>query len=376
MIDRRLAHHIDWLLLVLVLAIVVLGVLTVSSATVAVGSDFHLSPSSLRQLLWAVVGSVGMVLVVIIDYRRFESYAYLIYGGVLLLLLLVPSIGFLGGGSRRWLDLGVFRLQPSELAKLALVLVLARYFHRDTGRETYRIIDLAVPAMLFLLPAALILIQPNLGTAIMLGFIFGSMVLVAGIRFRSIVYLAVSGAIALSLAGNALWSQLKPYQQQRILTFLDPAADPLNSGYHIIQSKIAVGSGMFWGKGYMQGTQNQLRFLPEQHTDFIFSVFAEEWGFVYSVALLSLYFAVIWRGLQICFRAKDRFGALVAFGVVVTIFWQIFVNISMATGMMPVVGITLPFFSYGGSSMITLLVSVGLLLNVSMRRFTFSPERF
>ena len=295
---------------------------------------------------------------------------------LLLLLLLVPSIGFLGGGSRRWLDLGAFRLQPSELAKLALVLVLARYFHRDAGRETYRIIDLAGPVMLFLLPAALILIQPNLGTAIMLGFIFGSMVLVAGIRFRSIVYLVVSGAIALSLAGNTLWSQLKPYQQQRLLTFLDPEADPLNSGYHIIQSKIAVGSGMFWGKGYMQGTQNQLRFLPEQQTDFIFSVFAEEWGFVYSVALLCLYFAVIWRGLQICFRAKDRFGAFVAFGVVVTIFWQIFVNISMVTGMIPVVGITLPFFSYGGSSMITLLVSVGFLLNVSMRHSTFPLERF
>jgi len=196
-------------------------------------------------------------------------------------------------------------------------------------------------------------------------------VLLAGVRLRSLVWLAVAFALVLSVAGPVLWGHLKPYQQKRIVTFLDPGADPLGSGYHIIQSKIAVGSGKLWGKGYMQGTQNQLHFLPEQHTDFIFSVFAEEWGFVASVVLVLLYFSLIWRGLQIVGRAKDRFGALVAFGVVAMIFWQVFVNVSMTTGLMPVVGITLPFFSYGGSSLITLLVGVGLMVNVSMRRFTF-----
>jgi rod shape determining protein RodA len=371
MIDRRLAHHIDWLLLILVAMIVVMGVATVSSATYVTAHGEELSPLAVRQLVWAGAGTLCLVMVLLIDYRKFERYAYFLYAAVLCLLVLVPAIGYLGGGSRRWIHLGFFTLQPSEPAKLALIIVLARYFHRDATRDSYRLRDLVWPAILFAVPAALILSQPDLGTAVVLGFIFMSMVLIAGVRVRSLVYLVLAGVIGLGAAGNVVWAHLKPYQQKRIATFLNPEADPLGAGYHIIQSKIAVGSGMVWGKGYMQGTQNQLRFLPEQHTDFIFSVFAEEWGFVCCVALLVLYFALIWRGLQIVTRAKERFGALLAFGIMITVFWQVFVNIAMTTGLMPVVGITLPFLSYGGSSMITLLVGIGLVANVSMRRFTF-----
>jgi rod shape determining protein RodA len=369
-IDRRLLRHVDWLVLLLAASIAGIGVVTVSSATSG-PMDTGLGPLAWKQLLWVGLGLLGAAVALWVDYRKLERYAYAIYVAVMVLLVLVPAIGYIGGGSRRWIRIGVFTLQPSELAKLALVLVLARFFHRDAAREAYRLRDLVWPALLFLLPAGSILVQPDLGTVVVLGLIFASMVLVAGIRLRSLAWFALFGALALFVAGPQLWSHLKPYQQKRIVTFLDPGSDPLGAGYHIIQSKIAVGSGKVWGKGYRRGTQNRLHFLPEQHTDFIFSVFAEEWGFFACAFLLVLYFALVWRGLQVASRAKDRFGALLAFGVTATIFWQVFVNVGMTTGMLPVVGITLPFFSYGGSSMITLWVGLGLVANVAMRRFTF-----
>ncbi len=368
--SKRLARHIDWLLLLLVAAIVSIGVTTVYSATYARAQN-QVSPLVVRQTLWATVGFALGGASLLIDYRKMERYAYVIYGLVLALLVLVPLIGFLSGGSRRWIHLGFFALQPSELAKLGLILVLARFFHRENPKESYGLGEVVVPAMLFAAPAVLTLVQPDLGSAAVMGFIFASMVLIAGLRLRAVAALVLAGVVAVATAGSALWGQLKPYQQKRISTFLDPGADPLGAGYHLIQSEIAVGSGEFWGKGFLRGTQNQLQFLPEQHTDFIFSVFAEEWGFVGCATLALLYVALLLRGFQVIARAKDRFGALVAFGVVAMIFWQAFVNMAMTTGMLPVVGITLPFFSYGGSSMITLMLGVGLLQNVAMRRFTF-----
>lgn len=368
--QRRLAQHIDWLLVLLGAAIVSLGVTTVYSATYTPGQT-EWSPLAYRQAAWAGIGTVAMVLSLFLDYRKLERYAYVIYGGVLLLLAVVPVLGFIGGGSRRWIDLGVFALQPSELMKLGLIIVLARYFHRDPGREQYNVRDLVAPILLYGVPGAMILVQPDLGSATLLGFVFASMVVVAGLRVRSMVYVVVSGLALVLVAGPTLWSHLKPYQQKRILMFLDPTADPLGAGYHVIQSEIAVGSGGMWGKGYLLGTQNQLDFLPEQHTDFIFSVYAEEWGFLGCAVLVILYLALVWRGLDVVSRAKDRFGALLAFGVIAMVFWQAFINMAMATGMLPVVGITLPLFSYGGSSMITLLLGLGLVVNVSMRRFMF-----
>lgn len=370
MIDRRLAQHIDVLLLVLVAAIVSMGVTTVYSATYA-QSQGQMSPLVWRQALWATGGAGMMLALLLLDYRKLERHAYVIYAAALGLLVLVPLAGFLSGGSRRWIHLGFFALQPSELAKLALILVLARFFHRDNARESYGVKEIIVPAGLCAIPAVLTLAQPDLGSAAVMGFVFVSVVVVAGLRMRVMAALAVVVVLGGFVAGPKLWTHLKPYQQKRILTFLNPEADPLGAGYHLIQSKIAVGSGMLWGKGFLHGTQNRLQFLPEQHTDFIFSVFAEEWGFVGCAALTLLYAALIVRGLQIVARAKDRFGALVAFGVVSMIFWQTFVNVAMTTGLLPVVGITLPFFSYGGSSMITLMLGIGLMLNVAMRRYTF-----
>ena len=370
MIDRRLAQHIDLLLLLLVAAIVSMGVTTVYSATY-VPTQTQTSALVWRQVLWAFGGAVLMFALLLVDYRKLERYAYAIYLAMVGLLVLVPLAGYLSGGSRRWIHLGFFALQPSELAKLALIIVLARFFHRDNARDSYGLKELIIPAALCAVPAVLTLAQPDLGSAAVMGFVFLSVLLIAGLRVRVLATLVLAGVIGAFVAGHSLWSHLKPYQQKRILTFLDPESDPLGSGYHLIQSKIAVGSGMFWGKGFLHGTQNQLQFLPEQHTDFIFSVFAEEWGFVGCATLAVLYAALILRGLQIVARAKDRFGALLAFGVVAMIFWQAFVNMAMTTGLLPVVGITLPFFSYGGSSMITLMLGVGLLLNVSMRRFTF-----
>jgi rod shape determining protein RodA len=370
MIDRRLAQHIDVLLLVLVATIVSMGVTTVYSATYA-QSQSQMSPLVWRQAVWAMGGAGLMFALLLLDYRKLERYAYVIYAAALGLLVLVPLAGYLSGGSRRWIHLGFFALQPSELAKIALILVLARFFHRDNARESYGAKQIVIPVTLCAVPALLTLAQPDLGSAAVMGFVLVSVVLVAGLRLRVMATLAVVAVLGIFVAGQKLWTHLKPYQQKRILTFLNPEADPLGAGYHLIQSKIAVGSGMFWGKGFLHGTQNQLQFLPEQHTDFIFSVFAEEWGFVGCATLAVLYAALILRGLQIVSRAKDRFGALVAFGVVSMIFWQAFVNIAMTTGLLPVVGITLPFFSYGGSSMITLMLGIGLLLNVSMRRFTF-----
>ncbi len=370
MIDKRLAQHIDPLLLVLVTAIIAMGVTTVYSATYA-QSQSQTSALVWRQALWACGGAVAMFALLLVDYRKLERYAYVIYIGVVLLLVLVPLAGYLSGGSRRWIHLGFFALQPSELAKLALIIVLARFFHRDSPSESYGLKQILLPAALCAVPAVLTLAQPDLGSAAVMGFVFVSVLLIAGLRLRVFLTIVLVGLIGIFVAGQGLWSHLKPYQQKRILTFLNPESDPLGSGYHLIQSKIAVGSGMFSGKGFLHGTQNQLQFLPEQHTDFIFSVFAEEWGFVGCATLVLLYTALLLRGLQVVSRAKDRFGALVAFGVVAMIFWQAFVNVAMTTGLLPVVGITLPFFSYGGSSMITLLLGIGLLLNVSMRRFTF-----
>jgi rod shape determining protein RodA len=256
-------------------------------------------------------------------------------------------------------------LQPSEFMKLALVIALAHYFGRM--REAHAGLREAVlPILLTAVPAAAILAQPDLGSAAVLVFIMVTMLILGGVRLR---WLAALGT-PVAIVAPFLWSHLKPYQQRRIATFLDPNTDPLGAGYHIIQSKVAVGSGELWGKGYLQGTQNHLNFLPEHHTDFIFSVFAEEWGFAGGVVLMVLYFALMMRALVIAQRARDRFGIYLVLGVMTIVFWQIVVNIGMTTGLMPVVGIPLPFVSYGGSSMLSLLMGVGISMSVAMRRYT------
>jgi rod shape determining protein RodA len=364
MFDRRLVQNFDWLLLGLVAAITAMGLVNLYSAGYNRGEG---TPLYIKQLYWLAVGLALMLLTLFYDYRHLEKLGYPAYVLSLLLLVGVMVAGKMVSGSRRWLPIGPFAFQPAELTKVAIILVLATYFNRRPRLEKMRLKDLIVPGVLVLVPVGLIIKQPDLGSGILVTLVAASMILFVGVHWRTL------GALALTMVVSSpmIWGFLKDYQKQRVLTFLNPDQDPLGAGYHIIQSMIAVGSGQFWGKGFLQGTQSQLYFLPEQHTDFVFSVFAEEWGFVGSVVLLLLFTAVALWGLQVARDCKERFGQLLALGVTALIFWQIFINLCMVTGFLPVVGIPLPLFSYGGSSLITTLLGVGFLLNIRMRRYLF-----
>ncbi len=360
-LDRRLIANFDWVLLFLTLFLAAVGVINLYSATAATGIY-------LKQTYWLFMGFGAMLVVILIPYHKLESAAYLLYCLNVAALAAVLIVGKTVGGSQRWLDLGPVSFQPSELMKLTLILALARYFQRREAVGGYGLRELIFPLLLTALPAALIIKQPDLGTALLLLAIVASMLIFNGIRWQTMT-LMVGGVLA---AVPILWNHLKPYQKQRVMTFFDPEKDPLGAGYHIIQSKIAVGSGGLWGKGFTQGTQSQLHFIPEHHTDFAFSVLAEEWGFVGGAVVLGLFALLMFWGINISFHAKERFGRMLALGVVIVFFWQTLINVGMVTGLMPVVGIPLPFISYGGSSAVVNLMSLGLLMNISMRRFIFT----
>ncbi|MGQ9688082.1 MAG: rod shape-determining protein RodA [Desulfobaccales bacterium] len=364
MFDRRLVQNFDWLLLVMILVIAGLGIVNLYSAGYNRTPE-GASPLYLKQIYWLAVGLGVLFLTLTVDYHHLEKLAYPLYLLSILLLITVMVAGKTVSGSKRWLALGPLSLQPSELVKIALILVLARHFNRLAPEGPLKVKDLLFPLALILLPAAFIVRQPDLGSAILVVLVGGTMILLVGVHWPTLL----TGALLLVSAIPVSWPFLKEYQRQRLRTFLDPERDPLGSGYHIIQSKIAVGSGQFWGKGFLQGTQSQLHFLPEQHTDFVFSVFAEEWGFVGSALVVVLYLALCLWGVVIARNCKERFGQLLALGVTAFLFWQVFINLCMVTGLMPVVGIPLPLFSYGGSSLITTMLALGLLLNLRMRRF-------
>ena len=365
MIDRRLIQNFDWLLLLLTCAIMTVGLATLYSALFSGGGVY--STVLKRQLYWLGTGALLMILTFSIDYQWFERFAYPAYVIGLLMLLAVLFFGKTVSGSKRWIDLGVVVAQPSELMKPLLVIALARFFARQEKKGGYRLRELWQPAVMVILPVALIAMEPDLGTAALLLAISVSVILFVGVRPSSLMVLGGFALGSLPL----FWFLMKGYQRQRILTLLDPGRDPLGAGYHIIQSKIAVGSGKFWGKGFLQGTQGQLRFIPEHHTDFIFTVLAEEWGFVGSMMLLALFLCFLLRGLNVARRSRDQFGTLLAFGITAIIFWHVAINVAMVLGMLPVVGIPLPLVSYGGSSAVVTLASVGILLNVAMRKFVF-----
>jgi rod shape determining protein RodA len=353
MFDRRLVQNFDWLLLALILSIAAIGLVNLYSAGYNRPSG-GVTPVYLKQIYWLLVGLWVMFLTLTIDYRHLERLAYPLYILSITLLLAVMVAGKTVSGSKRWLGAGFLTFQPSELVKIAIILVLARHFHRLSPEKTLHFKDIIYPLVLILIPAAL-----------MVTLVGVSMILLVGVHWRTLL----AGVVVLLGAIPAVWPFLKEYQKQRVRIFLNPEQDPLGAGYHIIQSKIAVGSGQFWGKGFLQGTQSQLHFLPEQHTDFVFSVFAEEWGFVGSALLVVLYLGLSLWGLLIARSCKERFGQLLALGVTALLFWQVFINLCMVTGLMPVVGIPLPLFSYGGSSLITTMLALGLLLNLRMRRF-------
>ncbi len=363
-IDRRYFHNFDWGLLILILAVCAMALANLYSASYPPSA--YGMPPYMKQCYLFLMGGMGILFILCFDYKELLFWNYPFYCVIIALLIFVLVAGNSAGGAQRWINLGLFKLQPSELAKLMLVVTLASYYSRKEDELGYGIRELVTPVLLTGLPFLLILKQPDLGTALMLGIIFVSMTVFAKVRWQAYTL----GGFLGSCAGVFAWFYLlKDYQKRRIETLLDPGKDPMGQGYQILQSKIAVGSGGFTGKGYLKGTQGHLHFLPERHTDFAFSVWGEEMGFSGSVFFLTAYFAILVWGLYAAMTARDRFGVFLAFGVVMLIFWQAVINLLMILGFLPVVGIPLPLVSYGGSSLLTTLFALGILMNVRMRRF-------
>jgi len=361
--ERLQSMH--WGIVLLVLTIGAIGYAVLYSA----GGGSH-QPWAWRHGMKLAVGVGIMLAVAFTDIRLWFKFAYPIFLLGLLLLIGVEILGSLSKGAQRWIDLGIIRLQPSELMKIAVLLALARYFHPVHLDEIGRPSLLLVPLAMIGLPAALVLRQPDLGTTLMLVAAGGAMLFLAGVRWWK--FAAVAAAVAAALP--ILWSQLHDYQRQRVLTFLEPERDPLGSGYHIIQSKIALGSGGLWGKGYLNGSQAQLSFLPEKQTDFAFTMLAEETGFVGALVVLVLYLTLILVSLAVAVRASHQFGRLLAAGLTVNLFLYVAINVAMVTGLIPVVGVPLPLISYGGTAMITTLIGLGLVLSIEIDRDTPIPR--
>jgi rod shape determining protein RodA len=361
MFERRLYFHIDWALVVALLALCGMGVLMIYSATQTSAPRLYIS-----QLYALALGAIALVVTLSIDYRTLADRSHLIYLGLLALLVYVMLFGIVRGGARRWISLGAFNLQPSEFARIAVALVLAKYFG-ESRRGSPTVADLAIAGGLALVPVLLIMRQPDLGTAVTVIPVFLAIAYVAGLPTR---ILAVAAIVAVLAAPVAWKFVLKDYQRQRVLTFVDPSKDTRGAGYQQIQARITTGSGGLWGKGFMKGTQGQLRFLPVAHNDFIFSVWGEEQGFVGVIVALGLYLFVIIRSLDAARLAKDRLGSYLVLGILAGFTFQVLYNISMSAGLAPVKGLTLPLMSYGGSSLIATLAGFGLILNVRMRRFT------
>lgn len=368
-VDRRLLEHFDMVLIILICLVCTMAFFNLYSASSP--PKAYGTPPYIKQGYFFLMCFALFVFIISFDYQELLFWNYPFYALISFLLILSYFVGDSAGGAQRWINLGFFKLQPSEPAKLMLVITLASYYSRKEINDGYSIKDLAAPIALTGVPFLLILKQPDLGTALMLGIIFVSMTVFVKLKMSTY---GILGSVGMGL-GVFAWEQvLKPYQKQRIQTFLNPENDPMGHGYQILQSKIAVGSGGKFGKGYLEGTQGHLHFLPERHTDFAFSVWGEEWGFAGSLVFLGTYFLLLIWGLYIAMNAKDRFGVLLSFGVVMLIFWQAIINLFMIMGFLPVVGIPLPLVSYGGSSLITTMLGLAILMNVRMRRFqpTFS----
>jgi rod shape determining protein RodA len=365
MFDRRLVTHFDWSFVGAILGMATLGILTIYSANTMATTAFRKS-LYLRQMLWAGLGIVGLIGACLVSYRSLWRFAYVIFGVSVALLVLVLVMGKTGLGAQRWIRIAGFAFQPSEFAKLGLVLFLARYF--DDQRNAVRDVrGLLLPVGLSAVCMLLVLKQPDLGTALLLGFITLSMLLLLGLHWRRLLPVIIGGGAVAPL----LWLVLKDYQRRRILVFVNPDLDPLGAGYHIAQSKIAVGSGGVFGKGWLAASQSQLNFLPLNHTDFIFAVLAEQWGFLGCLVVLLTYFYLITKGFQIARDCTDLFAALLASGISTMLAIQVLINTTMVLGLMPVVGIPLPLLSYGGSSLLVTMLGMGLLLNIHMRRFMY-----
>ena len=351
--------NINWLLLMLLTVLASVGFAMLYSA-----ANGSLEPWADRQMNRFAFAIVLMIAIAIVDLRFWLRIAYPAYVVALVLLVLVEKFGAVGMGAQRWLALGPVQIQPSELMKLALVLALARYFHALSLEDVGRPLFLVTPLVMVFAPAVLVLKQPDLGTAMLLIMGSGAIFFVAGVRIWKFLLVIVGGVALIPIA----WNFLRDYQKQRVLTFLNPERDPLGAGYHITQSKIALGSGGIFGKGLLHGTQAHLSFLPEKQTDFIFTMLAEELGLVGGLALLGLYLALTGYGLIIAMRSRSQFGRLVGVGCTATFFLYVFINTAMVMGLIPVVGVPLPLVSYGGTAMLTVMSAFGLLMCVYVHR--------
>jgi len=314
------------------------------------------------QALAILMGLISILLICLFDYNTFAKFSTFIYILNLLGLVLVLTIGKVSKGAQSWISLGPVDIQPSEFSKLALVLTLANMFSKMEEIKTFK--ELLWPIAYLGIPFVAVILQPDLGTALVFIAIFLAIVYVSGIRTKVLAQLFALGVVMLPIG----YKLLKPYQRNRLLSFLNPELDPMGTGYHLIQSKIAIGSGMFWGKGLFHGSQTQLYYLPEAWTDFIFSVVGEELGFIGASTLIVLYAIMLYKAWKIAYNAKDKYGMLVAVGIIAMFTFHIFENIGMTIGIMPITGIPLPFMSYGGSAMVADLMAIGLLENISMRR--------
>ena len=350
---------IQWGLVLLIALISGLGFAMLYSA-----ANGDLQPWAARQMTRFAIAVIPMLAAALIDVRYWYRGAYWIYGVALLLVVAVDLHGTAGLGAQRWINLAGFQLQPSEIMKVALVLALARYFHGLSAENGGRLRYLVVPALMVVVPTVLVLKQPDLGTAMMLLAAGGILFFLGGVRW----WVFAAAAVAAATAAPVAWSLLRDYQKTRLYTFLYPDRDPLGAGYHILQSKIALGSGGLWGKGFLLGTQSHLSFLPEKQTDFIFTMIAEEFGLLGSLALLTLYVLVIGYAFAIALRCRSQFGRLLGLGVAVNFFLYAFINTAMVMGLIPVVGVPLPLISYGGTAMVTVMLGFGLLMNVGVHR--------
>ncbi|MCG0275262.1 MAG: rod shape-determining protein RodA [Thermosediminibacteraceae bacterium] len=358
--DPKLLRYLDYRLITVIVLITILSILTISSAThaTAPGGSFHYTK---MQIIWFLLGLVAMAIILMIDYHTISMLSNAIYIVNLIFLVIVLFLGRTTMGAQRWIPIGSFGFQPSEFSKLAIIITLARFLDKKKVENLKDLIQVFIHVGI---PMLLIMKQPDLGTSLVLLAIMFGMLFVSGVSVKLLLGTVAAGIAALPV----FWQFLHDYQKMRILIFLNPNLDPLGFGYHVIQSKIAIGSGRILGKGLFQGTQNQLDFIPEQQTDFIFAVLGEELGFIGGMLLLLLFFILIYRTIQIAFRARNALGTYMAAGVASMWIFQVLVNVGMTMGLMPVTGIPLPFMSYGGSSFLMNMMAVGLVLNIGMRR--------
>ncbi len=369
MIDRRLLENFDWSILIIAVVLSLVGVMTIYSATRPV-LDIEQQSFYFRQFYWIILSIFSFFVIVCIDYRWFIRFAYLFFIFGIILLIIVLVAGRKGMGAQRWINLGFMSFQPSEFFKIFFIMAISRYLSvmRDDARFDFKKLS-KILAVFYIIPSVLILKQPDLGTALILLFIFIGMVISAGLKRRIILITVILGIISLPFIGSIVWQGLKEYQKLRIIAFIDPQADPQGIGYHITQSKVSIGSGGLLGKGYLKGTQGPYRFLPENHTDFIFSIFAEEWGFLGSIVLFMLYFFIIWRGFDTAKRARDMEGCFLSLGVTFMLSFYFFINVGMTLGILPVVCVPLALMSYGGTALLSNFLALGIIENVRMRRF-------